>query len=42
MFLVILRRDGPEWDRSQPIEGQTLWPEHAQFMDVQDRWDPQT
>ncbi len=34
MFLVILRRDGPEWDRSQPIEGQTLWPEHAEFMDA--------
>jgi hypothetical protein len=33
MFLVVLRRSGPEWDRSQPLEGQSGWTEHAAFMD---------
>src|ERR671934_113253 len=33
MFLVILRRSGPEWDRSRPMEEQSGWPEHAAFMD---------
>jgi len=25
---------GAGWDRSQPLEGQELWPEHAEFMDA--------
>jgi uncharacterized protein YciI len=33
MFLVELRRAGPEWDRSKPLEEQTGWVEHAAFMD---------
>ena len=33
MFFVVLRRRGPEWDPSQPLEGQSGWDEHAQFMD---------
>src|SRR5215218_4682247 len=33
MFLVVLRRTGPQWDASRPLEGQSGWPEHAAFMD---------
>ena len=33
MFLVILRRSGPEWDPSRPLEEQSGWDEHAAFMD---------
>jgi len=33
MFLVLLSRSGPEWDRSRPLEEQSGWPEHAAFMD---------
>lgn len=33
MFYVVLRRRGPEWDPSQPLEGQSGWEEHADFMD---------
>jgi hypothetical protein len=33
MFLVILRRSGPEWDASRPLEEQSGWDEHATFMD---------
>ena len=33
MFLVILRRSGPEYDHSKPLEEQSGWPEHAAFMD---------
>ena len=33
MFLVLLRRAGPEWDRSKPMEEQSGWDEHASFMD---------
>jgi len=25
---------GSGWDQSQPLEGQQLWPEHADFMDA--------
>jgi len=32
-FLVVLRRSGPEWDPSKPMEEQTDWPAHAAFMD---------
>jgi hypothetical protein len=34
MFLVLLRRDGPEWDRGRPMEEQSGWDEHAAFMDA--------
>ena len=30
---MILRRSGPEWDRSRPMEEQSGWLEHAAFMD---------
>ena len=33
MFLVVLRRSGPQWDPSLPLEEQSGWPEHASFMD---------
>jgi uncharacterized protein YciI len=32
-FLVFLRRSGPEWDRSRPMEEQGDWDAHATFMD---------
>ena len=34
MFLVVLRRSGPEWDPSRPMEEQSGWAEHASFMDA--------
>jgi uncharacterized protein YciI len=33
MFHVVLRRSGPEWDASRPLEEQSGWTEHAAFMD---------
>jgi len=33
MFLVVLRRSGPEYDHSRPLEQQSGWEEHAAFMD---------
>ena len=33
MFLVVVRRSGPAWDRSKPLEEQSGWDEHAAFMD---------
>jgi uncharacterized protein YciI len=33
VFFVVVRRTGPQWDRSQPMEEQVGWPEHASFMD---------
>jgi uncharacterized protein YciI len=33
MFLVVLRRSGPQWDRARPLEEQSDWPAHASFMD---------
>ena len=33
MFLVILRRSGPQWYPSKPLEEQSGWNEHAAFMD---------
>jgi uncharacterized protein YciI len=33
MFHVVLRRSGPEWDASRPMEEQSDWPAHAAFMD---------
>jgi uncharacterized protein YciI len=34
MFLVVLRRSGPRWDPSRPLEEQSGWPAHASFMDA--------
>ena len=34
MFLLILRRSGPQWDPSQPLEEQSDWAAHASFMDA--------
>jgi hypothetical protein len=33
MFLVVIRRSGPNWDPSLPLEEQSDWPAHASFMD---------
>jgi len=33
-FLVIRTQDGPEWDPALPMEEQTLWAEHADYMDA--------
>ena len=33
MFLVLLRRSGPQWDPSRPMEKQSDWDAHAAFMD---------
>jgi hypothetical protein len=33
MFHVVLRRSGPRWDPSRPLEEQSGWPAHAAFMD---------
>ena len=32
MFHVILRQAGPEFDLTLPLEQQSLWPEHAAYM----------
>ena len=32
-FLVTVRRSGPNWDPSRPLEEQSAWPAHADFMD---------
>jgi hypothetical protein len=34
MFHVVVRRSGPEWDASKPMEEQSGWDEHAAFMDA--------
>ena len=33
MFLVFLRRSGPEYVASRPAEEQTGWDDHAAYMD---------
>jgi uncharacterized protein YciI len=33
-YFVVLRRSGPEWDSTLPMEQQTGWDEHASFMDA--------
>ena len=33
MFLVVVRRSGPEYDLSLPLEEQSGWAAHASFMD---------
>ena len=30
---MVLRRSGPQWDPSRPLEEQSDWPAHAAFMD---------
>jgi uncharacterized protein YciI len=32
-FLVLVRRAGPHWDRARPMEKQSDWDAHAEFMD---------
>jgi uncharacterized protein YciI len=34
MFLVVVRRSGPDYDHSRPLEEQSGWGEHAAFMDA--------
>lgn len=33
MFLIVLRRSGPQWDPSLPLEEQSHFRAHASFMD---------
>ena len=33
MYFIVLRRSGPQWDASRPLEEQAGWPAHADFMD---------
>jgi hypothetical protein len=33
MFLVVLRRSGPDWNPALPLEAQSGWDAHAAFMD---------
>jgi uncharacterized protein YciI len=33
MFLVIVVRDGPDYDHAKPLEQQPGWEAHATFMD---------
>jgi uncharacterized protein YciI len=33
-FLVTLRRSGPQWNPSKPMEDQAEWDAHAAFMDA--------
>ncbi|TML05872.1 MAG: hypothetical protein E6G41_08990 [Actinobacteria bacterium] len=33
MYLVVLRRSGPDYDLSKPLEEQLGWEDHAAFMD---------
>jgi hypothetical protein len=33
MFLVVVRRSGPEWMPGRALEEQSGWEEHAAFMD---------
>jgi len=33
IFLVHERHAGPAWDPARPMDGQSLWREHADFMD---------
>jgi uncharacterized protein YciI len=32
-FYVVIRRLGPSWDPTRPLEEQSSWAEHAAFMD---------
>ncbi len=32
-FFVVLRRTGPQWDPTRPLEEQSEWPAHASFME---------
>jgi uncharacterized protein YciI len=33
MFHVVVHRSGPQWDPTKPLEEQSGWTEHADFMD---------
>jgi len=33
-YFVVLRRSGPEWDSTLPMEEQSGWDAHADFMDA--------
>lgn len=33
MYFVVERRSGPQWDRARAMEEQSMWSEHAAFMD---------
>jgi hypothetical protein len=33
-YYVVLRRRGPQWDPARPMEEQSDWTAHAEFMDA--------
>jgi uncharacterized protein YciI len=33
-LFVVIRTHGPAWDRTQPLDAQTNWRGHAEFMDT--------
>jgi uncharacterized protein YciI len=33
MYFIVLRRSGPQWNASRPLEEQAGWHAHADFMD---------
>src|SRR5262245_46004819 len=34
VFLLVRTQNGPEWDPAKPMEEQSLWQEHAAYMDA--------
>jgi len=34
LFLLVRTQNGPEWDPAKPMEEQTLWQEHAEYVDA--------
>jgi uncharacterized protein YciI len=34
MFHIVLRQAGPQWQSGRPLEEQTGWQEHAEYMDA--------
>ena len=34
LWFVVERRSGPEWDPTRPLEKQSGWDAHAEFMDA--------
>jgi hypothetical protein len=34
LFHVLIRQSGPEFESDKPLEDQSGWPEHAEFMDA--------
>jgi hypothetical protein len=34
VFLLVRTQNGPDWDPVKPMEEQTLWREHAEYVDA--------